>query len=88
MVPFTYEQLYGVNLDEYCRLQDTTIEELIKKSNIDIEIMYNNLDILLYQKLSHDEGFIIDTIFSLIRKKQAHIFALQNWQQGITPSKS
>ncbi len=84
MTKFSYDELYGVDIDEYCKLHETTIAALIRKSQIDIKIMYDNLDSLLHQKLSHDDGFIIDTIFALIRKKEAHIFALEDWQKTET----
>ncbi len=77
---FTYDELYGVDLDEYCRLHDTTIDALIKKSEIDIEIMYRNLDRLMRMNLSYEESHIIDTISFAIRKKEKHIFALQDWK--------
>ncbi len=77
---FSYDEIYGVNLDEYCKLHNTTVDDLIRKSNVDISILHSNLDVLLHKDLSHDEGYIIDFIFGLIKKKQDHIFKLEAWK--------
>ncbi len=77
-----YDKLYGINIDEYCQRQGTTVDGLIHKSEVDIEILYENLDRLMRQDLSYEEGHIVDTISFLIRKKEKHIFALEDWKMG------
>jgi len=76
---FTYDDLYGVSLDEYCLKQETSLDELIRKIEIDIDLLNQNLERVLVMQLSHDEGYIVDTIFNLIKKKRNHVERLKEW---------
>ncbi len=79
-----YDELYGIDIGEYCRRHETTIEELIHKSDIDIKILYENLGRLIEAeragKLSYNEMYLIDTISFTINKKHKHIQRLKDWE--------
>ena len=78
----TYDEIYGMDLDGYCKLQGVTVDGLIQKVEIDIEIL----------KVRLNEEFTIDikdpkynspisnTIYSLINKKQKHLNRLKEWK--------
>ncbi len=74
---FTYDDLYGVGIDEYCFRHGITIDDLIHKSEIDIEIMSKNLKRLL---TTDPSNYLVDSIFFTIAKKRKHIQKLQEWK--------
>jgi len=74
-----YIDLYGVSLDEYIRIHNTTLEELIEKSTIDMEIMKNNL----HRIMQDPEWFrnpMVDIVHRNIKKKSNHIEYLKDWK--------
>ncbi len=82
----TYDELYGVNISEYCLAHNTTLEEIISKSEIDIEILKDNLRRLIEQDKSGNFPGVynrITPVHSAIKKKQNHIDKLKDWQAGI-----
>lgn len=71
-----YDELYGMNLDEYCEAHGTTLANLIKKTETDIAI--------LKKKLSKEwkGGNLTDLgnrVYSAIQKKEAHKQRLEDW---------
>ncbi len=80
---FSYDEIYGVNLDKYCRIHKTTINELIKKSELDIKILYDNLGVLIEAErkgpVSQQDRFLADSIHFIIGKKYKHVEHLKEW---------
>jgi len=89
----TYDELYGIDIDKYCLAHNTTLDDIIHKSQIDIELLNNNLKRLLIidkknlkNKVRDREGILLNhmnTLHALIKKKQAHINKMQDWKNGI-----
>ena len=78
-----YDELYGIDIDEYCLRHNTTIDELIRKSEIDIEILYENVDKLIEAerngKTAYEDMHLLDTVSFTINKKYKHIQRLESW---------
>jgi hypothetical protein len=74
----TYDELYGINLDEYCEYHDITIDGLVEKVKRDIELLKKNL-----HKIVRIEGKLLDSrvdrISDLIDKKEKHLKRLKEW---------
>jgi len=73
-----YNELYGIPLDEYIVAHDTSLEDLIQKSTIDMEIMQQHLKRIM-QEADWYKNPLVDIINSNIRKKYKHIEYLKNW---------
>ncbi len=82
----TYDELYGVNIDEYCIAHDTTLDKLIHKGEIDIDILKKNLKRLIDQDRAGDSSTAlysyINTVHAAIHKKQKHIQNMKDWQMN------
>jgi hypothetical protein len=76
---YSYDELYGVDIEEYCKIHNTTLEDLIQKSEIDIELLRKNMGRLLQEDLTYEEGYITKVLFDLIKKKQKHVDHLKMW---------
>jgi hypothetical protein len=77
---FTYDEIYGVSIEEYTKRHNIDIEDLIKKTKIDIEILKENLKRTMSMKLQYPDDYIITEIFKTINKKEKHLEHLQNWR--------
>jgi hypothetical protein len=80
LADFSYDEIYGVTLEEYTKIHNTTIDELINKTKIDIKILYNNLGDLMEQDLPYPSDFIIEKVLQTIKKKENHVSRLQEWK--------
>ncbi len=82
----TYDELYGIDINDYCLAHNTTIDEIISKSRIDIKLLKNNLKRLLNRAKGDDSveaAAMITPVHSAIQKKQNHINKMEDWQAGI-----
>jgi len=77
---FSYDELYGVNLDEYCDFHCIEIEYLINKTKKDIFLLKRNLNNLIYEKNIPITEPIIGSIYELIQKKEKHLKRLKKWK--------
>ncbi len=77
---YSYDDIYGIDLDEYCSLQNTTREEIISKIKIDINILKKNLEVNLKADLPYPNNYIVTVISNLIKKKEEHIQRIQAWE--------
>ena len=72
------DELYGVNLDEYCKIHNITPEALQRKTEIDIEILSTRL-----KKLVREEDRLLDPVVEeierLLDKKRKHLKRLKDW---------
>ena len=84
----TLEEIYGVDIGEYCRLHGIAVDQLIKKTMIDIEILLENYARLEREKFQHDLDSkffkIISSTQKLIDKKRKHLARLQKWAEKET----
>jgi len=77
----SYDELYGIPLDDYCHAHDVTLDDLIKKIRIDIDLLKNNLKKILKLNLPYPENFIETAIYKTISKKEKHLERILNWRQ-------
>ena len=83
---FNYDEIYGVDITEYCSAHNTSMEDIIKKIKIDINLLKNRLQDLIYSEnfdktLDYrKKDFLITVIFNLIKKKEAHLERIKNWE--------
>ena len=72
------DDLYGITLDEYCKIHNTTKENLIKKTQTDIDILSKRL-----RKLIYEEDRLLDPlteeIQDILSKKRKHLKRLKQW---------
>jgi len=74
----SYDELYGISLGDYCKAHETTLDELIQKIEIDIQILEANLE----KVLNNDStNYLVDQIFFTIKKKRDHVERLKEWKQ-------
>jgi len=77
----TYDELYGVDIDEYCKRHKTTVDELINKVETDIQILKENLAKHTYSEPTN--WTLVDSIHKLLNKKESHLRRLKQWKKGL-----
>jgi len=80
MSNYTYDDIYGISLDEYCKWHNLKLDDLIKKVQVDIDILKVNLDKTLRKKLPYPESYLETVIFQTIKKKEKHLQHLLDWK--------
>ena len=82
MKEFSYDQIYGINIDEYCKIQGINIDTLITMIEKDIEILRKNLWKETRETLPGLENWnLIFEIKKTLDKKEKHLKRLQNWKK-------
>lgn len=80
---YNYDLLYGVNIKEYVKRHNTKIDNIIKKTEIDIAILKENLLKITRGNLKHlpeKYPLIEKEIYDLIDKKKKHLERLKEWR--------
>ena len=67
----TYKELYGVDLDEYCKYHGTEPGGLVLKTQRDIELLKKNLHRYTYE-IEPTNWELIGQIHKLLNKKIEH----------------
>jgi hypothetical protein len=80
MTRYSYDDLYGIDLDIYCEAHETSIGQLIRKIKIDIDLLTNNLRDLVKVHYLEQNSQLINYISSTIDKKRKHIERLEEWE--------
>jgi hypothetical protein len=78
MSNFSYDELYGIDINKYCELHSISLEELIEKVNIDISILKRNLHNQTYKEPPN--WCLINEIAKLLDKKEKHLKRLKKWK--------
>ena len=77
---FDYDELYGVNIDEYCKYHNITIQDLIAKTKRDIQLLKKRLNQLV--KIENRIGDpLVTAVYELLQKKEKHLKRLKNWKR-------
>jgi hypothetical protein len=86
---YSYDEIYGVDLDTYCKLQGITIDDLIESVEMDIKILKQNLNHQVWGKKNIEEmDFnLIGTIHAIINKKEKHLKRLKEWKNESSKNK-
>ena len=79
MSNYSYDEVYGIPLEEYLQRHNLTLEHIIDKINIDISILKENLGRTMDAKLPYPENHIEYVVFNAIKKKQEHLDRLLAW---------
>jgi len=78
---YNLDEIYGVSLEEYCKLQGITPEDLLKKTETDIEILSKRL-----RKLIWEEDRLLDPLVEeierVVSKKRKHLKRLKDWYKN------
>jgi hypothetical protein len=75
----TYDELYGIDINEYCKRHNITVDDLIRKTEVDIEILKNNLHKQTYKEPT--DWTLVGSINKLLNKKEAHLKRLKQWKR-------
>ena len=78
---YSYDEIYGVNIDEYAKLHGTTVQDLIEKTKLDIDILSKRLRYLVQHEEKIGTNHLITVVFNTISKKQKHLSRLEEWQK-------
>jgi hypothetical protein len=76
---YSYDDIYGCDLDTYCATHNTDVESLVEKIDRDIELLNHRLKYLVGIPLMDQDVTLINFIYRLIGKKQKHKERLQGW---------
>lgn len=76
---FTYDDIYGIGIEEYLERHNQTLDELIVKNEIDMEILKENLHKVLNAKLPYPESYLETEVYKSIQKKTKHLNRLKMW---------
>jgi hypothetical protein len=79
---YTYDDIYGITIDEYCAAHNLTLDDLIYKTKIDIKLLKDNLAAVLKEQRPYPENYIETIIFQTIKKKEKHLEHLLDWNQN------
>jgi hypothetical protein len=77
---YTYDDIYGVSLDEYVKRHGLTLEDLIEKTKMDISILKENLSKVLKERRPYPDNYLETVIFQTIKKKEKHLEHLSEWK--------
>ena len=79
---YSYDDIYGVSLDNYCAAHGLTPDDLIKKVKTDIDILKANLSKVLAEKRPYPDNYLETVIFKTIKKKEKHLEHLLDWSKN------
>lgn len=77
---YTYDDIYGIKLGEYLARQGMTLQDLKDKTEMDIAILKENQIKVYKKKIPYPDSWIENVIHESIRKKQAHLEHLLDWE--------
>ena len=80
---YSYDDLYGLSLEEYLQAHEITLEELIRKVELDKDILNANLKKVLDADLPYPESYLVTAIVNTIKKKENHLTRLTDWRDGL-----
>ena len=79
---YSYDEIYDIDLDTYCAMHNTSIEALISKIDIDIDILYAAMKKLIDIHFMEQDSTKLTYIHNLIKKKSEHKERLRDWANG------
>lgn len=75
-----YDDIYGMTITDYCDAHGTTIEHLIQKVKIDIEILESRLKQEMNPESKGTFTEIGSEVWNMLSKKKKHLSRLQDWK--------
>ena len=76
-----YDEIYGVDLDTYCKLHGVSVDKLIEKVKTDIKLLQNNLHYLVWVKNVDVCDLLVREVYYLLQKKEKHLQRLKRWKR-------
>ena len=84
--PFNYDEIYGLDINDYCEAIGFTIDQLIKKNEKEIEILKEKLKKLVWcEEDTIDPNKTMELIncrYELLQKKERHLERLKKWKKA------
>jgi len=81
MSDFPLDEIFGVDIDGYCKFHGITVDDLMNKSKKDIELLKKRLHTLV-----HVEDRMLDPVTNevqkLLNKKEKHLKRLKQWKRS------
>ncbi|BCD61710.1 hypothetical protein NrS5_06 [Nitratiruptor phage NrS-5] len=77
------DEIYGIGLDEYCRIQGTTPDQLIQKTKTDMVLLKMRLHHLVWHEVqnSHTDE-LIRVVKEKLERKRKHLERLKKWNKN------
>jgi len=75
---FSYDEIYGIDLNEYLKRQNKKINDLINEIETDINILKDNMRKNIY--VNNPNWILIGEIHKVIVKKENHLRRLKEWK--------
>ena len=79
MIEYTYDQIYGVDLNAYMDKLGFSLEDLVLKTMADIEFLKKNLRKEVNKPKENQDDYLITVIFNTINKKEKHLSRIIEW---------
>jgi methyl coenzyme M reductase subunit C-like uncharacterized protein (methanogenesis marker protein 7) len=76
---YSYDELYGVDLNEYLKFHNKTKNQLEKEIERDIKLLKSNLDKLIKERDITDP--LIGSVYELLKKKSNHLKRIRKWKK-------
>ena len=74
---YTYDQIYGVDLNAYMDRLGISLEDLFLKTLTDIQFLKENLRREVEKK--NPDDYLISVIYNTIEKKEKHLERMKEW---------
>lgn len=79
---YTYDEIYDMDLAEYCTAHNTTLGELIERTEIDMLILKAHFE-KLYPRGAIGYPPIGNAVYSTLKKKEKHLDRLLDWKNEL-----
>lgn len=76
---YSYDDIFGVDLDTYCAAHSTTIEALVEKIDRDVDLLNYRMKRLMEVPFMEQDVALTTYLYKLINKKQKHKQRLLDW---------
>ena len=73
------DDIYGMKLGEYAKRHKTTVASMISKTELDIKILRENLEV---EKLRGYDTPTFKTIYNVYIRKKEHLDRLKEWRNN------
>jgi len=77
----SYQDIYGVSLEEYCQAHGISVVDLIKKVETDIQLLKTRLRDLVEED-EYAVNPLINEVYQVLKKKEKHLKRLKGWKHN------
>ena len=76
---YTYDDIYGINIEDYLTRHGQTLADLKDKIQIDIQILKERQIEVHAMKLPYPDNYLENVLYAAIKKKQDHLDRVLDW---------